>query len=66
MSFMLCMNFFSLSASAATGGFQVSGTKLYDANGNEFIMRGVTTHMHGTHRSTQQQFLQLQVKALTV
>lgn len=26
---------------AATGGFQVSGTKLYDANGNEFVMRGV-------------------------
>lgn len=26
---------------AATGGFRVSGTKLYDANGNEFVMRGV-------------------------
>lgn len=26
---------------AASDGFQVSGTKLYDANGNEFIMRGV-------------------------
>lgn len=26
---------------AATGGFQVNGTKLYDANGNEFVMRGV-------------------------
>lgn len=25
---------------AANGGFRVSGTKLYDANGNEFIMRG--------------------------
>ncbi len=26
---------------AASDGFQVNGTKLYDANGNEFIMRGV-------------------------
>lgn len=26
---------------AASDGFHVSGTKLYDANGNEFIMRGV-------------------------
>lgn len=25
---------------AATGGFQVNGTKLYDAKGNEFVMRG--------------------------
>lgn len=25
---------------AANGGFQVNGTKLYDANGNEFVMRG--------------------------
>lgn len=28
-------------ALAASGGFKVSGTKLYDSNGNEFIMRGV-------------------------
>lgn len=26
---------------AASGGFQVNGTKLYDANGNEFVMRGI-------------------------
>lgn len=26
---------------AASGGFQVNGTKLYDANGNEFVIRGV-------------------------
>lgn len=29
----------------ATGGFMVSGTKLYDANGNEFVLRGVN-HAH--------------------
>ena len=29
----------------ATGGFKVVGDKLYDANGNEFVMRGVN-HAH--------------------
>ncbi|MEU0765369.1 beta-mannosidase, partial [Streptomyces microflavus] len=29
----------------AAAGFTVSGGKLYDANGNEFIMRGVN-HAH--------------------
>ena len=29
----------------ATGGFKVLGDKLYDANGNEFVMRGVN-HAH--------------------
>ena len=40
MCFMLCVNSLTMTVSAATGGFQVSGTKLYDANGNEFVMRG--------------------------
>lgn len=33
------------SSPGATGGFMVSGNKLYDANGNEFIMRGIN-HSH--------------------
>ena len=41
MVMMLCVNFFGIQVSAASDGFKVSGTKLYDANGNEFIMRGV-------------------------
>ena len=40
MMFMVCINVNSVPASAASAGFHVSGTKLYDANGNEFIMRG--------------------------
>lgn len=45
---MTCFNgrFFTLKndniiKAASTGGFYVNGTKLYDANGNEFMMRGV-------------------------
>ena len=30
----------TLRVSSAQKGFYVSGTKLYDANGNQFIMRG--------------------------
>ena len=41
MVVVACVSYFSMDSKAATGGFQVSGTKLYDANGNEFIMRGV-------------------------
>ena len=41
MVMMLCMNFFTMQVSAASDGFKVNGTKLYDANGNEFLMRGV-------------------------
>lgn len=33
----------------STGGFRVDGTKLLDANGNEFIMRGVN-HAHVWYR----------------
>lgn len=32
-----------------TGGFQVDGTKLLDANGNEFVLRGVN-HAHTWYR----------------
>lgn len=38
---MLGFVFKTESVWAVSGGFQVSGTKLYDANGNEFVMRGV-------------------------
>ena len=41
MVLTLALNNFCLPVSAASGGFQVNGTKLYDAYGNEFIMRGV-------------------------
>lgn len=34
---------------APTGSFQVSGTKLYDANGNEFVMRGIN-HAHAWYK----------------
>lgn len=38
----LCISFMpSGKAQAATAGFQVNGTKLYDSNGNEFVMKGV-------------------------
>ena len=36
---------------AATNGFKVSGTKLLDANGNEFVMRGIN-HAHNWYPST--------------
>ena len=32
---------FTINASAASDGFYVSGTTLYDANGNPFVLRGV-------------------------
>ncbi|MCR1949985.1 cellulase family glycosylhydrolase [Clostridium sp. DSM 100503] len=40
-----------VSAFAATSnsGFHVNGTKLYDANGNEFIMRGIN-HAHAWYK----------------
>ncbi len=41
MVLTLVLSNFTLPVSAASGGFQVNGTKLYDANGNEFIIRGV-------------------------
>ena len=34
---------------AASGSFQVTGTKLYDAKGNEFIMRGIN-HAHAWYQ----------------
>lgn len=39
----------SIPVYAATSGFQVSGTKLYDANGNEFVMRGIN-HAHAWYK----------------
>lgn len=33
--------FVGIDVSAASGGFYVSGTSIYDANGNQFVMRGV-------------------------
>lgn len=41
MCMVMGLAFNADTASAASDGFQVSGTKLYDANGNEFVMRGV-------------------------
>lgn len=41
MMIVFCLNVSCQPVSAASTGFQVNGTKLYDANGNEFIMRGV-------------------------
>lgn len=38
-------------SSDATYGFHVNGNKLLDANGNEFIMRGVNHATHGTRTS---------------
>ena len=35
----------NVTAATAVNGFHVSGTKLLDANGNEFIMRGIN-HAH--------------------
>lgn len=34
---------------AASGSFQVNGTKLYDAKGNEFVMRGIN-HAHAWYK----------------
>lgn len=39
----------SPTAPTATGAFRVDGTKLLDANGNEFIMRGVN-HAHAWYK----------------
>lgn len=41
MCLVLCLGYVNFDAKAADGRFQVNGTKLYDANGNEFVMRGV-------------------------
>ena len=41
MCAVLFLGLSSTGTKAAGGRFQVNGTKLYDANGNEFIMRGV-------------------------
>ncbi|MGN0143461.1 MAG: cellulase family glycosylhydrolase [Clostridium sp.] len=52
--FMLAMTFTTLTqspAKAATKGFRVSGTKLLDANGNEFLIRGIN-HAHNWYQST--------------
>ena len=64
MVFALCMNFACLPVSAASGGFYVSGTKLYDANGSEFVMRGVNYPMCGIRQSIRRQFRQLRTKDL--
>lgn len=43
-SFLLlltCFDASKLQVSAASGGFYVSGTSIYDANGNQFVMRGI-------------------------
>ena len=42
----------TVSAATATGGFKVIGNKLYDANGNEFIMRGIN-HAHAWYKGQQ-------------
>lgn len=46
---MVCMlglnSIYTTNTTSAAAGFKVSGTKLLDANGNEFIMRGVN-HAH--------------------
>ena len=39
----------TVSAATATGGFEVIGNKLYDANGNEFVMRGIN-HAHAWYK----------------
>ena len=39
----------SITAFAAANGFHVSGTKLYDANGQEFVMRGIN-HAHAWYK----------------
>lgn len=44
-------------APSVSSGFKVSGTKLLDANGNEFIMRGIN-HAHVWYRSNLDQALQ--------
>lgn len=41
---------FTVGAASPVNGFQVSGTKLLDANGNEFVMRGVN-HAHTWYKS---------------
>lgn len=38
-----------MAAHAASSGFYVSGSKLYDANGNEFLMRGIN-HAHAWYK----------------
>ena len=43
-SFLLlfvCISTTDFHAKAATDGFYVSGTSIYDANGNQFVMRGI-------------------------
>ena len=40
----------SITAFAASKGFHVSGTKLYDANGKEFVMRGIN-HAHAWYKN---------------
>jgi mannan endo-1,4-beta-mannosidase len=40
---------FSIKTYAATSGFKVSGTTLYDANGNPFVMRGIN-HAHAWYK----------------
>lgn len=44
-------------APSVKGGFKVEGTKLLDANGNEFIMRGIN-HAHVWYRSNLDEALQ--------
>lgn len=39
----------STTASTSVNGFKVSGSKLYDANGNEFVMRGIN-HAHAWYK----------------
>lgn len=37
----MCISTSTFNANAATKGFYVSGTSIYDANGNQFVMRGI-------------------------
>lgn len=40
-------------AASSKGGFKVEGTKLYDANGKEFIMRGIN-HAHAWYKGNEE------------
>lgn len=53
---------FSVGAASPVNGFQVSGTKLLDANGNEFVMRGVN-HAHTWYKNQLQTVIPALAKA---
>lgn len=40
------------SATTSVNGFKVNGSKLYDANGNEFVMRGIN-HAHAWYKGNE-------------